>query len=304
MKRSTADLAPRGPVSRSPVSRGPALREVAGPDRVPLSQETFQALRNLLHDHSGIALAPHKLTMVQSRLAKRLRVLGLPDYEAYLEKVGETDSSEWAEFINALTTNLTSFFREGHHFTRLVELLTASGAATGKLRVWSAGCSTGEEPYTLAMTLLKAFGPSARIQIVATDLDTAVLETAARGIYPMARIEGLSDEWKRFAFLRGTGERRGQARVRPEVRDLVSFQQMNLRDAAWPLEGGPFQAIFCRNVMIYFDKPTQRELLGRFRQTLAPGGLLFVGHSEALLDAALGFQSLGQTIYRRKEGTP
>ena len=275
----------------------------AAPDRVPLSLETFQALRNLLHSHSGIALAPHKLTMVQSRLAKRLRILGLPDYEAYLEKVSDPDSDEWAEFINALTTNLTSFFREGHHFSRLVELLEAQGVPR-QLRVWSAGCSTGEEPYTLAMTLAKAFGKSATIQILATDLDTAVLETAARGVYPLARIEGLTDDWKRFAFLRGTGAQQGQVRVRPEIRSLVSFQQMNLRDASWPLEGGPFQAIFCRNVMIYFDKPTQRSLLKRYRALLQPKGLLFVGHSEALLDNSLGFQSLGQTIYRRKEEAP
>ncbi|HEY3400024.1 MAG TPA: CheR family methyltransferase [Geothrix sp.] len=278
------------------------LRDAPAPDRIPLSKETFEALRNLLHSHSGIALAPHKLTMVQSRLAKRLRHLGLPDYEAYLERVGDPASGEWGEFINALTTNLTSFFREGHHFTRLVELLEATRPLPRRLRVWSAGCSTGEEPYTLAMTLLKAFGGSTTIQIVATDLDTAVLETAARGVYPINRVEALSDEWKRFAFQRGTGERRGQVRVRPEIQDLVSFQKMNLRDDAWPLEGGPFQAIFCRNVMIYFDKPTQRELLGRFRRLLTPDGLLFVGHSEALLDASLGFQSLGQTIYRRKEG--
>ena len=275
----------------------------AAPDRVPLSLETFQALRNLLHSHSGIALAPHKLTMVQSRLAKRLRILGLPDYEAYLQKVSDPDSDEWAEFINALTTNLTSFFREGHHFTRLVELLEAQGVPR-QLRIWSAGCSTGEEPYTLAMTLAKAFGKATTIQILATDLDTAVLETAARGVYPLARIEGLSEDWKRFAFLRGTGAQQGQARVRPEIRSLVSFQQMNLRDASWPLEGGPFQAIFCRNVMIYFDKPTQRNLLRRYRALLQPGGLLFVGHSEALLDHSLGFHSLGQTIYRRKEEAP
>ena len=279
---------------------GAVAREPLVQDRAILSTKTFQALRNLLHSHSGIALAPHKITMVQSRLAKRLRLLGLPDYEAYLERVSDPASDEWTEFINALTTNLTSFFREGHHFTRLVELLEASGAASGKVRVWSAGCSTGEEPYTLAMTLLRAFGPTAKVEVVATDLDTAVLETAARGVYPLARVDGLSEDWKRFAFLRGTGERRGQVRVRPEVRSLVSFREMNLRDKAWPLEGGPFQAIFCRNVMIYFDKPTQRELLGRFRSLLVPGGWLFVGHSEALLDQTLGFRSLGQTIYLRE----
>ena len=282
------------------MSRLAEARDPLAADRVPLSAATFEELRNLLHTHSGIALASHKLTMVQSRLAKRLRYLGLRNYEDYLQKLRDPQAEEWAEFINALTTNLTSFFREGHHFERLPELLQPAYAAAHRLRIWSAGCSTGEEPYTLALTLRKAFGASAPIQIVATDLDTAVLETAARGVYPLARIEGLSMEWKRLGFQRGTGERREFIRVRPELRQLITFQQLNLLDADWALEGGPFQAIFCRNVMIYFDKPTQRELLGRYHRLLEPNGLLFVGHSEALLDNALGFQSLGQTIYRKK----
>jgi chemotaxis protein methyltransferase CheR len=269
-------------------------------DQEHLSTATFGTLRNLLHTHSGIALAPHKLTMVQSRLAKRLRQLGIPTYEQYLERVEGPQSEEWPEFINALTTNLTSFFREGHHFTRLPELLKPALATGRRIRIWSAGCSTGEEPYTLAMTLQKAFGASATIQILATDLDTAVLNTAAKGIYPEARIDGLEDDWKRFAFLRGRGEREGRVCVRPEVRDLITFQQLNLLDETWPIGEEPLQAIFCRNVMIYFDKPTQRKLLTRFHSRLEPGGLLFVGHSEALLDNSLGFQSLGQTIYRRK----
>ena len=276
-------------------------REPASADRVPLSAATFQVLRDLLHAHAGIALAPHKQTMVQSRLAKRLRTLGLATFEDYLEILRDHASGEWTEFINALTTNLTSFFREGHHFTRLVELLGEGAQAPRKVRVWSAGCSTGEEPYTLAMTLSRAYGRQTSIQILATDLDTAVLQTAATGIYPVARIDALDESWKRLGFLRGTGAHRGQVRIQPDLRALVTFRQLNLRDAAWPLDGEPFQAIFCRNVMIYFDKPTQRELLRRFHGLLAPNGLLFVGHSEALLDGALGFQSLGQTIYRRRE---
>jgi len=272
-------------------------------DRGPLPPKVFQALRDLLHDHSGIALAPSKLTMVQSRLAKRLRKLDLPSYAAYLEVLKDPAAEEWTEFINALTTNLTSFFREEHHFTRLVELLRPSFERTRKIRVWSAGCSTGEEPYTLAMTLEKAFGPQTSIQIIASDLDTAVLETAARGVYPLERIDALPEAWRQFGFLKGKGPNQGSAMVRPALRARVSFQQMNLRDAQWSIEG-PLQAIFCRNVMIYFDKPTQRSLLARYRALLEPGGLLFVGHSESLLDNSSGFQSLGQTIYRRKEGAP
>jgi chemotaxis protein methyltransferase CheR len=279
-------------------------REVPLLDREQLSPATFGALRDLLHAHSGIALASHKLTMVQSRLAKRLRALGLRTYEEYLERLGGPQSAEWPEFVNALTTNLTSFFRERHHFDRLPELLKPAAAASRRIRIWSAGCSTGEEPYTLAMTLAKAFGPSHAIQILATDLDTAVLDTAAAGIYPMARIEDLAMEWKRLAFLKGTGPLEGRVRVRSELRQLITFQQLNLLGEEWPVGTEPYQAIFCRNVMIYFDKPTQRQLLRRFHSLLQPEGLLFVGHSEALLDANLGFQSLGQTIYRRKAGAP
>ena len=272
--------------------------------REQLSTATFTALRDLLHAHSGIALASHKLTMVQSRLAKRLRALGIQTYEEYLQRLENPESPEWSEFINALTTNLTSFFREGHHFTQLVPLIKPFHAASRRIRIWSAGCSTGEEPYTLAMTLLQGFGSGATIQILATDLDTAVLETAARGVYPEARIEGLDDSWKRLAFLKGAGAQQGQVRVRPDLRQLITFRQMNLLDERWSVPEAPFQAIFCRNVMIYFDKPTQRKLLKRYHDMLEPDGLLFVGHSEALLDASLGFQSLGQTIYRRREAAP
>jgi chemotaxis protein methyltransferase CheR len=286
----------------SPVARPD--QELSVLDREPLSADTFRALRDLLHAHAGIALAPHKITLVQSRLAKRLRALGLPTYEAYLEQLNGPQSPEWPEFINALTTNLTSFFREGHHFTRLPELLKPMVAPSRRIRIWSAGCSTGEEPYTLAMTLLRAFGPSLPVQILATDLDTQVLDKASRGIYPLNRIEDLDLEWKRLAFLRGKGDQQGLVRIRPDVRQLVAFQQLNLLEATWPLGEEPFQAIFCRNVMIYFDKATQRKLLQRFHARLAPEGLLFVGHSEALLDANLGFQSLGQTIYRRKATAP
>jgi chemotaxis protein methyltransferase CheR len=272
-------------------------------DLAPLPAATFGTLRDLLHLHTGIALAPHKLTMVQSRLAKRLRSLGIQTFGEYLDLVEGPQSAEWPEFINALTTNLTSFFREKHHFTRLVELLKTA-TAPRRIRIWSAGCSTGEEPYTLAMTLQKGFSASTSIQILATDLDTAVLETASSGTYPMARIEDLDQEWKRLAFLKGTGALEGRVRVRPELRQLITFRQMNLLDTAWSVGNEPFQAIFCRNVMIYFDKPTQRKLLKRFHALLEPEGLLFVGHSEALLDTNLGFQSLGQTIYRRKVATP
>ena len=285
----------------SEVSKAPASQADLFMGREPLSSATFKTLRALLHEHSGIALSPLKLTMVQSRLAKRLRTLRLETYEAYLEVLEDPAADEWVHFINALTTNLTSFFREPHHFSRLVELLGAEGPPPRPVRIWSAGCSTGEEPYTLAMTLLRAFGGAHPLDIAATDLDTSVLETAARGVYPLSRIDGLEEAWRKFAFMKGVGAQGGLVRIRPEVRRVVRFATLNLLDPAWPLEGAPFHAIFCRNVMIYFDKPTQRRLLERFRQTLVPHGLLFVGHSESLLDPSLGFESLGQTVYRKRE---
>ena len=269
----------------------------------PLDPKTFRHLRDLLYEHAGISLSPHKQTMVQSRLAKRLRSLHLTTYEAYLERLRDPSSEEWVHFINALTTNLTSFFREPHHFTRLVELLSESGPPR-PIRIWSAGCSTGEEPYTLSMSLQRAFGGNHPLSILATDLDTSVLETAARGVYPGNRVESLDPDWLRFAFLRGRGAQEGKVRLRPEIRQPIRFACLNLQAARWNVEGTPFHAIFCRNVMIYFDKPTQRQLVQRFKEHLVPGGLLFVGHSESLLDASHGLESLGQTVYRKPGRRP
>ncbi|HJV90081.1 MAG TPA: protein-glutamate O-methyltransferase CheR [Holophagaceae bacterium] len=258
-------------------------------------------MRRLLHEHTGINLGPQKQAMVRARLIKRLRAHGLTDFDAYLRTVTGPESPEWGPFVNALTTNLTSFFREQHHFEYLVAHYAAHPAPGGKLRVWSAGCSTGEEPYTLAMVLSSAF-PDWDVRILATDVDTNVLETARRGVYPEERVDKLEREWKRYAFLKGTGPHGGKVRVRPELQAMVDFGILNLLGkGGWP-EAGCKDVIFCRNVMIYFDKPTQKELLRHFLDVLAPGGFLFVGHSEALLDASLGFQSMGGTIYRKPGG--
>ena len=266
----------------------------------PLSAAAFEAVRKLLREHTGINLGPQKQAMVRSRLIKRLRARGIGDFETYLAGVQGPESEEWGPFVNALTTNLTSFFREQHHFDFLVAHFTAHPPAGGRLRFWSAGCSTGEEPYTLAMVMAASF-PDLDVQIRATDVDTNVLATAERGIYPLERVDKLPPEWLRFAFQKGTGPHAGQARVRRELRAMISFGVFNLLGSGgWP-EPGSLDVIFCRNVMIYFDKPTQRTLLARFRAALAPGGLLLVGHSEALLDASLGFESLGSTVYRRRE---
>ena len=267
----------------------------------PLSPEGFETVRTLLRQHTGINLGPQKQAMVRARLIKRLRALGLKDFDAYLPLLTGPESPEWGPFVNALTTNLTSFFREPHHFAFLAEHFAAHPPASGGLQVWSAGCSTGEEPYTLAMVLASAL-PELEVRILATDVDTSVLETARQGVYPLDRVEQLPVEWRRFGFQRGRGPHEGKARVRPELRARVTFGIFNLLGTTgWP-EDGSLDVIFCRNVMIYFDKPTQRELIRRFRRALAPDGHLIVGHSEALLDPSLGFESLGGTIYRRREG--
>ncbi len=267
----------------------------------PLSAPVFEAVRRLLHKHTGINLGPQKQAMVRARLIKRLRAYGLRDFDAYLKMVTGPESQEWGAFVNALTTNLTSFFREKHHFEFLAAHYTAHPPASGKLQAWSAGCSTGEEPYTIAMVMAATFS-DVDIRIQATDVDTNVLETARQGVYPEERLEKMEREWKRFAFLKGTGPRAGKVRVRPELQAMVEFGIFNLLGTSgWPQPGSK-DFIFCRNVMIYFDKPTQRELLRHFREALVPGGLLMVGHSEALLDASLGFQSLGGTVYRKAEG--
>lgn len=266
----------------------------------PLSAAGFEVVRRLLRDHTGINLGPQKQAMVRARLIKRLRALGLGDFDSYLQRVQGPESPEWGAFVNALTTNLTSFFREQHHFDFLVSHFGAHPPASGRLRLWSAGCSTGEEPYTLAMVMAASF-PDLEVQILATDVDTNVLETARQAVYAMDRVDKLPREWLRFAFQKGTGLHAGKARVRRELRDLVTFRALNLLGSAgWP-EAASMDVIFCRNVMIYFDKPTQRAMLAHFHQVLVPGGFMVVGHSEALLDATLGFESLGGTVYRRKE---
>ncbi|WP_316415498.1 CheR family methyltransferase [Mesoterricola silvestris] len=265
-----------------------------------LDPKTFERLRTLLHARTGIHLGPGKLPMVQSRLNRRLRHLGLgtyPEYLAWLES--DPGGAEWTAFINALTTNLTRFFREEHHFSKLTQWLRSLDPLPRPIRVWCAGCSTGEEPYSVAMVLHAEF-PGSPARILATDLDSAVLQEARAGIYDQARVKDLPAAWLRLAFLKGRGGQAGRVRVRPEVGALVDFHPMNLLEGNWP---GPssFEVIFCRNVMIYFDKETQREIVRRFHRTLVPGGLLMVGHSESLMDASLGFESLGGTVFRRRD---
>ena len=258
-------------------------------------ERDFRRIAALIRARAGIHLGDHKRDMVYSRLARRLRTLGLADFRAYLDLV-EADEAEAQAFVNALTTNLTSFFREPHHFDALADLLRA-GVRT-PATIWCCAASTGEEPYSIAMTACEALGTDAPpVRILATDIDTQVLETAAAGVYPIERIASLSPARRRRFFLQGTGANAGLCKVKPELRALVEFRPLNLLDDDYGLRGG-FAAVFCRNVMIYFDKPTQRAVLARIVPLLAPGAPLYAGHSESFTHAADLVASCGRTTYR------
>lgn len=256
----------------------------------------FERVRGLIRERVGIALNDSKQDMVYNRLAKRVRALRLQRFADYLALLDDGAHEEWQNFVNALTTNLSHFFREAHHFSILVEHVHALRRTP--LRIWSAAASTGEEPYSIAMALCEAYGTlQPPVSIVATDIDTTVLAAAEKGIYSMDRVEQVSPERLKRFFLRGTGANAGQAKVRPELTRLVQYRVLNLTDSQWNL-GGMFDAVFCRNVMIYFDKQTQYAVLERIARVLRPDGLLFAGHSESFLHAAELFQSAGKTVYR------
>jgi chemotaxis protein methyltransferase CheR len=255
----------------------------------------FERVRRLIHERAGIALGEHKQEMVYSRLARRVRALKLGCFRSYLDRVEADRGSEWEEFTNALTTNLTAFFREAHHFDLLRERLRA-WALGRRCRIWCAAASTGEEPYSIAMTMVEAFSSwTPPCEVIATDVDTAALRKAERGDYALERVKKLDDDRIRRYFVR-SGAPSAHLRIRPELKSLVSFQRLNLLSPQWPLSL-PCDAIFCRNVLIYFDRATQRRIIERFVPLLRPEGLLFVGHSEGLFHCADLFRSLGRTAY-------
>ncbi len=259
----------------------------------------FERVRALIYQRAGISLHTGKQAMVYSRLSRRLRETSHRSFASYLEWLeqssGPAGEQEWQEFVNCLTTNLTSFFREEHHFHALADDLKAR--AGRPLRIWCNAASTGEEPYTLAMTAVEALGANAQVKIIASDIDTKVLATAARAVYP-ADSRGLSPERLRQHCLRGTGANAGKMRIKPELARLIEFRTLNLMDAHWSL-GEPFDIVFCRNVMIYFDAATQRRVLAQIHTVMRPGSLLFVGHSENFTDSKQLFRLRGKTIYER-----
>jgi chemotaxis protein methyltransferase CheR len=263
-----------------------------------LTDREFATVRELIAHYAGIKLSPQKRNMVYNRLLRRLRACGTASFGAYLELVQAPRSTEREAFVNALTTNLTAFFREPHHFELLAEHARARAGQRQPLRVWSSACSTGEEVWSIAMVLRDA---GCAAEITGTDIDTEVLKTGSGGVYRADRVEGMAPERLRKHFLRGCGANDGLVSVRPELRAGVRFGQLNLQSPAWPAQER-YDVIFCRNVVIYFDRESQQRLLARLAELLVPGGLLMVGHSESFPAAHPGFRSCGRTAYERLPG--
>ncbi len=263
-----------------------------------LTASQFRRLSELLHRLTGIHLQPGKEQLVKARLWKRIHALGLRGFEDYLALVESgRDPGELSTMVDALSTNKTSFFREPAHFEFLRERLREPARARGPVRIWSAGCSSGEEPYTIAMVVAESLletGPR-DVRVLATDVSTRVLAHARAGVYPEPALEDVSTARRRRFFT--TAGAAGGWRVDAGLRGLIRFAHLNLM-GDWPMRG-PFDFIFCRNVMIYFDRPTQDRLIGRFRDLLRPGGFLFIGHSESLSGRTLGLEYIQPALYRK-----
>lgn len=265
----------------------------------PMRSADFEFLKQRAHDLTGIVITDRKLDMLYSRLVRRIRSLGLSSFDDYCELLRSDNSPETSGFINAITTNLTSFFRESHHFQYLAHSvlpeLRESNSASRRVRIWSAGCSTGEEPYSIAMTLAEAAFPSGwDVKLLATDLDSNVVATAKAGVYGTDRLKGLDTHLLGRHFNRISSD---SFEVKDSVRSLITFKQLNLMNE-WPMRG-KFDVIFCRNVVIYFNKDTQRQLFDRYANLLREGGYLFIGHSESLNNVCDRFKLIGRTIYRK-----
>jgi chemotaxis protein methyltransferase CheR len=267
------------------------------------TRRDFDFLRKLSNEHSGIVVTDDKFDMFYSRLARRVRSLGLPSFAAYCDYVDDPgNDAEVTELVNALTTNLTSFFRENHHFDYLANEVLPDYAIRNRtsrqLRIWSAGCSTGEEPYSLSMVLeeqqqlLRGWD----MRILASDIDSKVLAQAEAGVYPINRVEGLSTQRLKRFFQKGRGSQAGKARVRDVLRARIDYRQINLMQR---LDIEQQDVIFCRNVIIYFDKATKVRLLDKFADSLVDDGYLFVGHSESLHQVTDRFRLIGNTVYRK-----
>ncbi len=274
------------------VGEGVNSREFAWTD------SDFDKVQALIYQRAGISLHDGKHAMVYSRLSRRLRDTGYGSFKEYLSWLESHDGPEWQEFINALTTNLTSFFREQHHFEILANHLK-SKPVTQSWHVWCNAASTGEEPYSIVMTALEALGAKANFSLTASDIDSKVLASAARGVYRLEGLKGINEDQMQRFFLRGKGANAGMARVKPDLQRMISFISVNLIRDDWPFKES-FDVVFCRNVMIYFDAPTQRSVLERIHRVMAPGALLFVGHAENFSESRDLFVLKGKTVYERR----
>lgn len=288
------------------MSTGTNPRDLAVPDgEFPFTWSDFRQIAELVHSEAGIVLTESKANLVYSRLAKRLRAIGLRSFREYCALVlGEQGIDERQAMIAAMTTNVTRFFRESHHFdylrTRVLPELLEEVRRGGKLRLWSAGCSSGEEPYSIALTVLGLAPDAAEldVRILATDIDPDMLRRGNTGIYPARQMGDIPLEMRRRWFRALPGSNGDELEVGEEMHELVRFRELNmLRE--WPMKG-MFDIIFCRNVMIYFDDDTQNTVWDRFARILRPGGTLCIGHSERIVVANHPYDLVGQTIYRRQ----
>lgn len=262
--------------------------------------QDFEEIRRILRQAAGISMSDSKEQLVYSRIARRLRALRMTSFAEYLAYL-KGNREEQEEFVNALTTNLTAFFRESHHFDILAAYLKKHRAPGRRFRLWCAASSTGEEPYSMAIAAIEALGDNPPVEILATDIDSKVLAHGRRGVYQEERVKDLSrNRLKRF-FKRGTGANAGLVKVRQDVQQLVEFRELNLLSANWRLDP-PYDLIFCRNVMIYFDKPTQTKVLERMLPMMSPGGLYIAGHSESFAHLSKLVRLVGKTTYQAIDG--
>lgn len=265
------------------------------------TREDFDYLRKIVTDTTGILADDDKYTMYYSRLARRVRKLGLKNFSEYRSYLNSHRELESIELVNSVTTNLTAFFRENHHFEFIKDTIVPKikNSGTRKIRVWSAGCSTGEEPYSIAITLAEAISDYKQwdIKILATDIDSNVVQKASSAVYDLNRVDGINKSLLKKYFKKGTGNNAGLVKVNPDLISLIEFKQLNLLHN-WPIKD-TMDFIFCRNVVIYFDKPTKNKLVERYAELMADQGYLFMGHSESLYKSTEKFELLGKTIYQK-----
>lgn len=267
-----------------------------------ITTDEFHRFRTLIYDESGISLSDQKQSLLASRLSKRLRDLGAATFSEYYAKVTEDPTrEEFTRMLDLISTNKTDFFREPKHFDFLRERILPELESTKRIRIWSSACSSGEEPYTIAMTLYEGVQNPERwdFKILASDLSTRVLAKAAAGTYDQDRFRDVPSDVIKRHFLRGRGDHTGVFKVKPHLASAITFRRLNLMDDHFPIKN-PLDLIFCRNVMIYFDRPTQETLINKFHQYLKPGGYLFIGHSESLQWITHPFKSLAPTIYQKE----